>query len=214
MHSIPRLTRRDATRLSIVDKADDLFHRFGFYKTTVADIARELEMSPANVYKFFSSKNALVQAVAERSLSLIKAGVTESVKNQKSPADQIKALVLFIYRFHKSKLRHEREIYRLVLAAHDEQWPCVLQFKEFLHEVLGEILCRGVKAKEFAPMDIAITAEVLMDGLTWIINPLLMFTLKDVQVIKKIDNQTRFIERALSRKAFRQQRFSYPPISR
>jgi TetR/AcrR family transcriptional repressor of the ameABC operon len=206
MHSIPRLTRRDATRLSIVDKADELFHRFGFYKTTVADIARELKMSPANVYKFFSSKNALVQAVAERSLSLIKAGVTESVKNQKSPSDKIKALVLFIYRFHKSKLRHEQEIYRLVLAAHDEQWPCVLQFKEFLHEVLGEILRNGVNANEFAPMEISITAEVLLDSLTWIINPLLMFTLKDAQVIKKIDNQTRFIERALARNASRQQR--------
>jgi AcrR family transcriptional regulator len=42
---------RDETRERILIKADELFRQFGFPKTTVADIAAELGMSPANIYK-------------------------------------------------------------------------------------------------------------------------------------------------------------------
>src|SRR5258705_10441350 len=62
-----RLTR-DETRERIMIKADELFRQFGFGKTTVADIAAELGMSPANIYKFFSSKEAIIQASADRIL--------------------------------------------------------------------------------------------------------------------------------------------------
>jgi AcrR family transcriptional regulator len=57
-----RLTR-DETRERIMIKADELFRQFCFLKTTVADIAAELGMSPANIYKFFSSKEAIIQAM-------------------------------------------------------------------------------------------------------------------------------------------------------
>jgi hypothetical protein len=57
-----RLTR-DETRERIMIKADELFRQFGFLKTMVADIAAELGMSPANIYKFFSSKEAIIQAM-------------------------------------------------------------------------------------------------------------------------------------------------------
>jgi AcrR family transcriptional regulator len=54
---------RDETRERIMIKADELFRQFGFLKTTVADIAAELGISPANIYKFFSSKEAIIQAM-------------------------------------------------------------------------------------------------------------------------------------------------------
>ena len=49
----------DDTRARIIETAEALFRRLGFAKTAVADIAAELGMSPANVYRFFASKNAM-----------------------------------------------------------------------------------------------------------------------------------------------------------
>ena len=46
--------------------AERLFREIGYQKTTVADIAKVLRMSPANVYRFFNSKKAIHQAVARR----------------------------------------------------------------------------------------------------------------------------------------------------
>jgi Transcriptional regulator len=67
-HSARKRLTRDETRERIMIKADELFRQFGFGKTTVADIAAELGMSPANIYKFFSSKEAIIQASADRNL--------------------------------------------------------------------------------------------------------------------------------------------------
>ena len=41
------------TRERILVVAERLFRQIGYQKTTVADIAKELRMSPANVYRFF-----------------------------------------------------------------------------------------------------------------------------------------------------------------
>ena len=47
------------TRARILVVAEKLFREIGYQKTTVADIAKVLRMSPANVYRFFDSKKAI-----------------------------------------------------------------------------------------------------------------------------------------------------------
>ena len=59
---------RTETYELIIQKADSLFRRFGM-KTSVAAIAGELSMSPANIYKFFPSKRAIIEAVSERRMA-------------------------------------------------------------------------------------------------------------------------------------------------
>ena len=55
------LPERD-TRQSIVDTAERFFRDIGYQKTTVADIAKSLRMSPANVYRFFDSKKSIISS--------------------------------------------------------------------------------------------------------------------------------------------------------
>ena len=52
------------TRERILEVAERLFREIGYQKTTVADIAKVLRMSPANVYRFFNSKKAIHEGVA------------------------------------------------------------------------------------------------------------------------------------------------------
>src|ERR1700731_1036007 len=52
------------TRERILVVAERLFRQLGYQKTTVADIAKELRMSQANVYRFFFSKKAIHEGVA------------------------------------------------------------------------------------------------------------------------------------------------------
>src|SRR6201981_4190473 len=52
------------TRERILVVTERLFRQIGYQKTTVADIAKELRMSPANVYRFFDSKKAIHESVA------------------------------------------------------------------------------------------------------------------------------------------------------
>ena len=52
------------TRERILVVAERLFREIGYQKTTVADIAKVLRMSPANVYRFFDSKKSIHEGVA------------------------------------------------------------------------------------------------------------------------------------------------------
>src|SRR4029077_9872547 len=64
------------TRERIRVVAERLFRQIGYQKTTVADIAKELRMSPANVYRFFDSKKAIHEGVARGLMS----GVEEAAQ--------------------------------------------------------------------------------------------------------------------------------------
>ena len=70
------------TRSRIVETAERLFRQIGYQKTTVADIAKALRMSPANVYRFFDSKKAINEAVAERLMREVE-GAIEAIARRK-----------------------------------------------------------------------------------------------------------------------------------
>src|ERR1044072_4750605 len=97
-------TKPDDTRARIVETAETLFRRLGFAKTTVADIAAELRMSPANVYRFFPSQTAIVQAICQRCLSEVEENAW-TIARSKAPASQrLERLVLEILAYHKENL--------------------------------------------------------------------------------------------------------------
>jgi AcrR family transcriptional regulator len=94
-------TKPDDTRVRIMDAAEALFRRLGFGKTAVADIAGELRMSPANVYRFFPSKNAIVEAICQRCLSEVEENAW-AIARSKAPASQrLERLV------HQGAVEHE-----------------------------------------------------------------------------------------------------------
>src|SRR5215213_8313971 len=72
-------------RHRIVETAERYFRQIGYQKTTVADIAKALRMSPANVYRFFDSKKAINEAVAERLMREVE-GAIEAIARRKEPA--------------------------------------------------------------------------------------------------------------------------------
>ena len=191
-----RLTREEA-RARILAKASGLFRRFGCSKTTVADIARELEMSPANVYKFFPSKNAIIQAVSAQSLIEKKDTLLRVTRSRQSAVKRIKKVALSIYGFHRECSRHERQLYKLVIVATEENWACVREFKGFLAGILNDLVEDGVRTREFRRADAQATTQVLLDSLTWITHPLLFHELKPDEVEARISAQIRFFEKAL-----------------
>ena len=59
--------RRD----QIIRAADEHFRRYGYNKTTVADLAKAIGVSSAYVYRFFESKQAIGEAVCAMTLAAI-----------------------------------------------------------------------------------------------------------------------------------------------
>jgi TetR/AcrR family transcriptional regulator, transcriptional repressor for nem operon len=55
----------DDTRTELIDAAKELYHRQGFYRTTLAEVAARASVPVGSVYYYFRSKEALAQAVIQ-----------------------------------------------------------------------------------------------------------------------------------------------------
>src|ERR1700751_2448905 len=156
---------RDETRERIMVKADELFRQFGFEKTTVADIAEELRMSPANIYKFFSSKEAIIQASADRNLVVLTEAVHRHMVASGTALDRIEKVLLTVYRHNADILRNERQLFKLMICAYEHKWDCVAAFDKFLLQTFAKLVKEGISIGEFKPGDALATAHLLFDCL-------------------------------------------------
>jgi AcrR family transcriptional regulator len=55
----------DARRRQIVDAAIVCFARDGFHRASMQDVCREARLSPGAVYRYFSGKDEIVEAIAD-----------------------------------------------------------------------------------------------------------------------------------------------------
>src|SRR5215218_593101 len=106
--------KQDDTRARIMETAEALFRRLGFAKTAVADIAAELRMSPANVYRFFPSKNAIVEAICQRCLSEVENKAWAVARSKAPAAQRLERLILEILSYHKENLVTEQRVHDMV----------------------------------------------------------------------------------------------------
>ena len=167
-------TKQEDTRARIMETAEALFRRLGFGKTTVADIAAELRMSPANVYQFFPSKIAIVEAICQRCLSEVEEKAW-TVSRSKAPAGQrMERLFLEILAYHKENLLIEKRVHDMVLVAIEQNWNAILAHKEVMRTVVELILRDGIEAGEFEPVDPRETSHVLMRSLVGFCHPVLI----------------------------------------
>jgi AcrR family transcriptional regulator len=167
-------TKPDDTRARIMETAEALFRRLGFNKTTVADIAAELGMSPANVYRFFASKDAIVEAFCKRCLSEVEEKAWAVARSKAPAAQRIERLILEILAYHKENLVTEQRVNELVVAAIEHSWDAIRAHKQIMQNVAELILRDGIEAGEFEPVDPRDTAELIMRSVVVFTHPLLV----------------------------------------
>ena len=164
----------DDTRARIVETAEALFRRLGFAKTAVVDIATELGMSPANVYRFFPSKTAIVQAICQRCLSAVEETAWAVARSKAPAAQRIERLILEILAYHKENLLTEQRVNDIVLVAIEHNWDHVRAHKDALRNVVELILRDGIETGEFEAVDPHATAELILRSVVVFTHPMLI----------------------------------------
>jgi AcrR family transcriptional regulator len=183
-------TKSDDTHARIMATAETLFRRLGYNKTTVADIAAELRMSPANIYRFFDSKNAIVDAICRRCLSEVEEKVWAVARSKASAADRMERLMLEILAYHKENFIADQRVAEMVIKTH----------KIAMNNVIELVVRDGIDAGEFELVDPHETAELIMRSLVAFTHPLFL-----AQCIEEGDDveaqaraSVRFILRAIT----------------
>jgi len=172
--NIQTKAKPDDTRARIIETAEALFRRLGFAKTAVADIASELGMSPANIYRFFPSKHAIVEAICQKCLGELDQTAWAVARSPGTAAERLERLVLEILRYHRENLLTEQRVHDMVLVAIEHNWSAILAHKEVIRTVYEVILRDGIKAGEFDAVDPRATSQVLMQSLVGLCHPILV----------------------------------------
>ena len=193
-------TRSDDTRSRIVETADTLFRRLGFAKTAVADIAAELKMSPANVYRFFPSKNAIVEAICQRCLGELDAKAWAVARSPGSAAERMERLFLEIFAYHKENLLTDQRVNDMVLVAMEHSWDAIRAHKEAIRMVVEKIVREGIAAGEFEPVDPVATSQLMIRAQIHYCHPVLLAQcLQDREDVEaSVSTLVRFLLRAIT----------------
>jgi TetR/AcrR family transcriptional repressor of nem operon len=78
------------TRARIVKSAFQLFHEQGYHATGVATILREADVNAGSLYHFFASKDALLVAVLEYALDLLRPAVMDPAERRsRDPLERV-----------------------------------------------------------------------------------------------------------------------------
>jgi AcrR family transcriptional regulator len=145
--------RAEATRQRILDVALGLFRTMGYQKTAVADIARELGMSPANVYRFFASKSAINEAIAAQMLQTLSEGAWAIARGPGRPPERMAELLRFLHRREVEMFFHEKRLHDMVTAAIGEHWGVVQRFVRVIVDSIRHVLMDGMASGDFARLD-------------------------------------------------------------
>jgi len=141
------------TRRLIIEAAKRLFLQMGFDKTTVADIARELQMSPANVYRYFAAKSEINEAVCMDLLGKIEAEAEKIAASRSTATQRIRNLIGAVEKTYHKQYKFDRKLHDLIDAAISENWAIMRWHNERMTEILEQIIASGMASGEFPQGD-------------------------------------------------------------
>ncbi|WP_322047934.1 TetR/AcrR family transcriptional regulator [Paraburkholderia sp. J67] len=162
-------------RAQIVDAAMEYFSRYGYEKTTVSDLAKEIGFSKAYIYKFFDSKQAIGEVICANRLAAMIAAASESVADAHSATEKFRRMFKALLASGNQLFFQDRKLYDIAAVAAAAPWPSVKGYEEQIRQLLAEIVRLGRETGEFerkTPLDEAVNAIFLV--MKPYFNPLLL----------------------------------------
>lgn len=192
------LDNRDTdTRCRIVAQAEAFFRQIGYTKTTVADIAKALKMSPANVYRFFESKKAINEAVAEVMMRGVEEAAEAIAASDAPPPVKVRRFVETVSRMNAERYVEDPRMHDMVEAALDESWPIVEAHLGRLHAILTRIIADGMARGDFDVENAAEAAACVKAGMLKFCHPRHIMDCQGMSFGAEMNGMIRFMLRGL-----------------
>ena len=141
------------TREQILKAAIDRIMHYGYAKTTMAEIARDCDMSAGNIYRFFASKIDIAEAMARKLNMEINAQNAAMVRGKGSAPEKMRRFHNVALQTTFEKLDSDAKVLEVAeVLAHERP---TFANEEMAQErvYLVQILEQGIAEGDFAPME-------------------------------------------------------------
>ncbi|MDT7535477.1 TetR/AcrR family transcriptional regulator [Sphingobium sp. SA2] len=138
-----------SVRDQIVEAANECFARYGYGKTAVSDLAREIGFSKAYIYRFFESKQAIGEAICSARLVQILSEARAAIDEGGSATDRLRRMFKSVTALSVALFFDDRKIFEIAALSAKERWSSTQVYADALKAMLEEIIRDGRENGEF-----------------------------------------------------------------
>ena len=168
------MEKKSGIHSKILSTAQEVFTRFGYGKTTMEDIAKEMGKGKSSIYYYFTSKEDIFKAVIEKELQVMKTRVLDAVSEHEDPREKLKVYVG--ERMHG--LKSLPNLYNVLRAEFTLQPDFVGEIRQQTEKeeiaIVTGILDKGVEDGTFNLEDTMLTSIAIVTALKGMEIPLLI----------------------------------------
>jgi len=153
-----------SVRTQLIEAAAVHFSRYGYAKTTLAELAREVGFSKSYIYRFFKSKQEIGEAICEITLQRILTAIANDAMAAEYPTEKLRKTFKIIANFGVDTFFHDRRLHDIAAASYDEQWGSSKRYRHAVAEFIRQILTEGRASGEFerkTPLDETVRSIML-----------------------------------------------------
>jgi len=161
-------------RERILVTAERLFREIGYQKTTVADIAKVLQMSPANVYRFFDSKKSINAGVARRLMSEVEEASHAIAAGRGNAATRLRELLVTVHRMNSDRYVGDSKMHEMVAVAMEENWDVCKAHMQCVTGEIANVIASGVASGEFHVSDVGVASMCICAAMIRFFHPQLI----------------------------------------
>ncbi|OHV24492.1 MULTISPECIES: TetR family transcriptional regulator [Rhizobium] len=161
-------------RSLILDHAEAYIRRIGHKKTNVADIADNLDMSRANIYRFFPTRAAIDHGVFARLTDDTLSAITHIAGGPDTAPARLVTILQVLHRRVREDFIHAPNIHALYVAAYLDNWAVTRLYLQRLIAILAKILREMNASSKLGVAGSVETAQAVVDAMNPFLHPLLV----------------------------------------
>lgn len=162
-------------RAEIIHAAESRFRTYGYSKSTMAEIAADTGMSAANLYRYFSSKQAIAEVCAWQCMEELQEKLKAVAALPDATTEQRLHYFTQTALHYNYTLMHESpRLNELVDTITQHHRELIYERNVILEGVIAEILEQGIRNGEFVLDDVKRTASAILKATVMFTVPVFM----------------------------------------
>ncbi len=163
MTSVTQNTDNSEKIDGIIQAAQNVFGQYGFEKTSMNDIARELNYSKASLYYYFQDKESLFRAVIQKEQKEFLRLLKEIIKKPIPAQEQLNEYAILRHNYFSVFLNLSKLRQKEAVARKSFMHAIITDIRDQEIKLVSRIFSKGIEDKEFRELDPLRTTLLFMD---------------------------------------------------
>ena len=161
-----RKIRQKDHKIHILEVAEKIFAKKGFYTTTIEEVAKEAGLAKGTIYLYFESKENLFFLVIEKKLDILLGKIKEKLDELNPPSQKIKEVICVHLKF----LEENEDFFKITQNLSENLKKKMekklkseaIQKQSHYIEILGKLIQEAIIKGEIKPLNSRKLAVILM----------------------------------------------------